>query len=159
MDIALDAVRFISVIAAAIVAGGQIFCLRAVLPAMPGWPAAMSARVHQDALTVRPHTYLRLASLVMLLSGLALLILRYRSHAPMAAIGWTLVALLISGISGMISSREWPINDEINSWGAHPKIERYAELRALWDSRHVKRTWLSLAALACFVISLILEVP
>jgi hypothetical protein len=149
----IDVLRSVNLVAIAIVAGGQLFCLLAVLPAMHGWTGEMSAKVHQDALTHRPHRYLRAVSAVAGLSAIALLVLILVEDETAATRVLTALALVVTLISGAISSREWPINEEINSWGDQPKLERYAVLRRTWDYRHVLRTWLSMLALILFVVA------
>ena len=53
-----------------------------------------------------------------------------------------------------MSSREWPINEEINSWeGREPDLERCAALRAKWDRQHYIRTVFSVTALVCFALA------
>jgi hypothetical protein len=153
MDALIDVLRALTVVGAAIVAGGQLFCLLAVLPAMPAWAGEMSVKVHQDALTHRPHRYLRAVSGVTVLAAVALLVLIIVEDETTSARVFTGAGLAILIVSGLVSSREWPINEEINGWGEKPDLGRYATLRHKWDSQHVVRTWLSMAALVCFVIS------
>lgn len=152
MEVTLDVLRVVNLVACAFVAGGQMFCLIAVLPAMPGWPPAMSARVHADALTDRPHRFLRVCAASTLLTGGALVaLLAFKGHTlPLVP---TAVAFALTVMSSVISSKEWPINEEIKAWGQEPKLDRYAELRRLWDLRHVRRTWLSLAGFVCFAFA------
>ena len=152
MELALDVLRVINLVAAGFLAGGQMFCLIALLPAMPGWAPAMSARVHADAMTDRPHRFLRVCGIVSMISGLVLLVILFRNGNTSALVP-TALGFLATLISSVISSKEWPINEEIKSWGTEPKLERYAELRRLWDLRHVRRTWLSLAGFVFFAIA------
>jgi hypothetical protein len=152
MELTLDVLRVINLVVAAFLAGGQMFCLIALLPAMPGWAPAMSARVHADAMTDRPHRFLRICGAVSLISAIALMALLARSGQTLALVP-TAGGFLATVISSVISSKEWPINEEIKSWGQEPKLERYAELRRLWDLRHVRRTWLSLAGFVFFAIA------
>ena len=152
MDVTLDVLRVINLVAAAFVAGGQMFCRIAVLPAMPGWQPAMSARVHADALTDRPHRFLRVCGATALLTGAVLtaLLAFDRQWFPLVP---TAVAFVATGVSSFISTKEWPINEEIKSWGQEPQLECYAELRRIWDLRHHRRTWFSLAGFVGFAIA------
>jgi hypothetical protein len=153
MEIAVAVLRVVNLVAAAFLAGGQMFCKIAVLPALPGFPPAMSARVHADALTDRPHLFLRAWGIVEVLTGVALVAL-LAVHGVTPALVLTAVGLALTVVSGLVSTKEWPINEEIKSWGLEPKLDRYAELRRLWDLRHVRRTWLSLAALVSFAAAM-----
>lgn len=155
MEVTLDVLRVINLVAAAFVAGGQMFCKIAVLPAMPGWPPAMSARVHADALTDRPHRFLRVCGATALLTGAVLTALLAVNHQMLPLVP-TAIAFAVTAASSFVSTKEWPINEEIKSWGQEPKLDRYAELRRTWDRRHVIRTWLSLAAFVGFAIAAVL---
>ena len=149
MALTLEVLRVINLVAAGLLAGGQTFVLIALLPSLPEWPPAMSARVHAHAMTDRPHRFLRAVALVAILAAVALLALLARSGVTPSLV-LTVAGLVLSIVSGAISSKEWPINEEIKSWGQEPNLPRYVELRRLWDLRHVRRTWLSLSALVCF---------
>ena len=155
MDVLIDIVGFAVVIATAVVAGGQLFCLVALLPALAGWPAEMSAIVHRDAMTDRPHRFLRVFAAISVATAAALLVLMIVDGDSWFAIAFVASGLIAALVSSGLSSREWPINEEIKSWGDEPKVDRYAELRRLWDLRHVRRTWLSKVALAAFVAAIL----
>jgi hypothetical protein len=152
---ALEVLRVVNLVAAALMAGGQVFCLVAVLPALPLWPAAMGARVHADALTDRPDRVMKVAGIVSVLTALALVVLLVASGRTAELVA-TAAGLAAAVASSLVSSREWPINEEIKSWGQEPNLGRYAELRPIWDRRHALRTWLSLAAFVCFAIAAVL---
>src|SRR5215210_4159236 len=144
METTVEILQFVVVVSAAIVAGGQLFCLLAVLPAMryDGWDLGFSVKVHQDALTVRPHRYLRVAGGFPILGAIALLIVN--GDLGDTAMVLTIVGLVMTVINAVVSSREWPINDEINSWRGNPDPapaeERYPALRRKWDVQHLIRT-------------------
>lgn len=157
MDILIDIVGFAAVLSAAVVAGGQLFCLVALLPALAGWAPQMGAIVHRDAMTDRPHRFLRMWAMGLLASSVVLLVLMIVDGDSWLAIALVSVGLVAAVVSGALSSREWPINEEIKSWGDEPKVERYAELRRLWDLRHVRRTWLSTFALAALIVAILVS--
>ena len=141
-------------LAAATLAGGQIFCALAILPGAAGVPPEMSVRVHQRAMTFRPHRYLRVTGAIAILASAATLILISVEDDDAAAIALVAIGLAVSIASAVMSSREWPINEEINSWeGREPDLERYAALRAKWDRQHYIRTVLSVTALVCFAVA------
>ena len=154
MDALIDLLGLVAVLAAATLAGGQIFCALAILPALPEFPPEMSARVHQRAMTFRPHRYLRVAGAIAILSGAATLILLVVEDDATAAIVLVGIGVGLSIVSAVMSSREWPINEEITSWeGGEPDLDRYAVLRAKWDRQHYIRTVLSVTALICFTVA------
>lgn len=157
MNTGVEILQFVVVVAAGIVAGGQLFCLLAVLPAMryDGWDLGFSVKVHQDALTVRPHRYLRVAGAFPIFGAIAVLAIEGSLELAMV---FTIVGLVLSVVNAVVSSREWPINDEINSWRSNPgpAAERYPALRRKWDVQHLIRTIASLLALAFFSVAVIL---
>lgn len=157
MEAVLDALRVVNLAGAGLLAGGQMFCLVAVLPAMAGWPGEMSSAVHRDALTDRPHHFLRVVAATTLVSAIAVLVLLIVDGDNAQTITVMAIGVALTAVSSRISSQEWPINEEIKSWKDDPKLDRYAELRRLWDTRHLRRTWLSTAALVAFVIATVLS--
>jgi Anthrone oxygenase len=154
VDALIDLTGLVALLAAATLAGGQVFCALAILPALPEFPPEMSVRVHQRAMTFRPHRYLRIAGAVAILSGTATLILIIVEDDTAAAIVLVAIGVATSIISAVMSSREWPINEEITSWeGREPDLDRYAVLRAKWDRQHYIRTVLSVTGLVCFALA------
>jgi hypothetical protein len=150
----LVALQWINVVAIALGAGGQVFCLRALLPARRQWTPEMAVKVHQDAMTALPDLYLKPMFAVAMVTGLAI--------AGLERSGWptVLTVLGVLGTAGtaFISARwEWPINAEIVGWGQGPVPERFASMRDRWDEKHRWRTTTSLWALACFTLAAILR--
>lgn len=157
METSVEILQFVIVVTAAILAGGQIFCLLALLPAMryDGWDLGFSVKVHQDAMTLRPHRYLRITGLFPIVCSVAVLAIEGSLELEMVLI---IVGLVLSVFSGLVSSREWPINEEINSWRTNPgpAAERYPALRHKWDVQHLIRTIASTLALLVFTVAAIL---
>jgi uncharacterized membrane protein len=141
---------YIALLASSIVAGGQLFCLLAVIPAFGDWEPRFGVSVHQHALTERPHRYLRVVSALTFIAAIAAIAIERSADA---AVWLTAAGAVLAIFNGVYSRREWPINDAINKMGANPSEEQvvtYKRLRERWDSQHVVRTVASLAALACF---------
>lgn len=157
MGALIDVIGFVVLIATAIVAGGQLFVLVAILPAMPSWSPDFSAIVHRDAMTDRPHRFLRIFAAISLVTGVVLIVLMVVDDDSWLAITLAAIGFAATLVSSAISSREWPINEEIKSWGDAPKADRYAELRHLWDTRHVRRTWLSTIGLAAYIVAILVS--
>ncbi len=151
METAVEILQFVAVAAAAIVAGGQLFCLLAVIPALPAFPSDVSAHIHQEALSRRPHRYLRVFGAVTVVSTVA--ILAVERDFGEAAMILTALGFLLALANALLSRREWPINHEIDSYGEQPteaQVESYRTLRKRWDEQHRVRTAASMLALACF---------
>lgn len=150
----LVVLQWINLVAIAMGAGGQVFCLRSLLPARRQWPPEMAVKVHQDAMTALPDLYLKPMFAVSMVTGLAI--------ASLERSGWptvlSVLGALATAATAFISARwEWPINAEIISWGQGPVPDRYPTMRDTWDEKHRWRTTTSLFALACFVLATILR--
>ena len=151
MDTPAEITLFITIITAGVVAGGQIFCRLAVIPAFGDWSREFGVAVHQHALTERPHRYLRAVSAVSMVATIATIAIEHSTDGPVVL---TAIGLVLAVFSAVYSQREWPINDEINSFGDAPsdeQVNRYAELRRLWDSQHTIRTIATVLAFLSFV--------
>lgn len=154
MEVILDVIRVVNLFMAGIIAGGQAFCLVALVRSLPEYAPATSVFVHQHSMTDRPHYFLRAVGVIVILTGAALVVLLILDGQTLR-LALTAAALAATVVSGVLSTREWPINEEIKSWGAEPRLDRYAVLRRTWDSRHVKRTWLSVAAFVLFASAIV----
>ena len=157
MTIVLQALQFVNLFAGALGAGGQVFCLRTLIPARRSWTPELGAKVHQDAMTVLPDTYMKPASGIALVTALLIAGLEAGQAGP--ALVLTLLGAGGQAANAVISARwEWPINHEINGWkgGAVP-AERYGTVRATWDEKHLWRTIASSFALVCFILACLLR--
>jgi hypothetical protein len=147
---AAEITLFITLVTGALVAGGQLFCLLAVIPAFRDWPSEQGVFVHQAALSERPHRYLRVLSPIAVIGAAATVAIEHSADAAVILVAVGFVGSLFNGI---YSQREWPINHEIDSFGSSPtpeQVEKYKGLRQTWDSQHVVRTVATNGALVCF---------
>jgi uncharacterized membrane protein len=155
VETTVDILLFVAVVGAAVVAGGQLFCWVALVNALPHLPTEESAHVHQEAMTDRPHHFLRAFAAATLVACVAILAVEHDFGYD--AMLFTLAGLLAQLVNTYLSARyEWPINDEIKSWGRGPVPDRYAQLRADWDRRHRIRTVASTLSLLLLVVAAIL---
>lgn len=153
MDTPAEITLFITVATAAVVAGGQIFCRLAVIPAFGDWSPEFGVSVHQHALTERPHRYLRAVSALSFFAAVATIVIGIVDDSESGAVVLVAIGLALAVFSAAYSQKEWPINDEINAMGDNPtqeNVNRYGELRRLWDSQHTIRTVATVLALLCF---------
>ena len=144
---------FIALFMGAIVAGGQLFCLLAVIPAFPDWSPRTGVHVHQAALSERPHRYLRVVSALTFVFAIATIVIETVDDSFDGPVILTAIAAVLSIFNGIYSQREWPINHEIDSYGQQPteeQVAKYGGLRRQWDEQHRVRTAASMLALGCF---------
>jgi hypothetical protein len=147
---AAEITLYIALATGGLVAGGQLFCLLAVIPAFNDWSDETGVSVHQAALSERPHRYLRVLSPIAVIGALATVAIEHNADPEVILVAAGFVFSLFNGI---YSQREWPINHEIDSYGASPtaeQVEKYRGLRQTWDSQHLVRTIATVSALLCF---------
>jgi hypothetical protein len=147
---AAEVTLYVALVASAIVAGGQLFCLLAVIPSFGDWSPRTGVAVHQSALSERPHRYLRVVSALTFVFAIATIIIEWDTETPVIFAG---IGALLSIFNGVYSQREWPINHEIDSYGDSPteeQVSHYEGLRRKWDEQHRIRTAASLLSLAFF---------
>lgn len=150
MNEVAEVTLYISVLASAVVAGGQLFCLLAVIPAFGDLSSRAGVALHQHGLTERPHRYLRVVSPIALFAGIATIAIEHSGDGAVIASAIGLPGAIFNGV---YSQREWPINDEINEMGESPtdeQVQRYLTLRKLWDQQHRVRTMASISSFAAF---------
>lgn len=144
--------RAVNITAASIAAGGQLFCLVAVVPALKKWPSQMSVQVHRDAMTTRPDALMKPMAITAGASAAALLILQRNPASPAAR----MTALGLAGVlvNGFISARwEWPINQAITATPAESVPVDYDTMRRTWDTKHALRTAASTVAMLAFILA------
>ncbi len=157
MRILFQALQFVNLFAAALVSGGQIFCLRALLPARQAWPPELGAKVHQDAMTVRPDSYIKPAAAIAMLTALLITGLEVTRPGPALVLS-ALASLGLIAVAVISVRWEFPINREINSWrGSAVPVDRYLTVRNTWDEKHLWRTIASTFALTCLILACIVR--
>jgi len=152
----IEALRFINVLGAAIMAGGQLFVLMVVIPIKRQWDERRSVELHQASLHTLPDRYLLPAGVISGLAGLLWLVLEFGSDRW--ATWLTLVGLL--GIVGTaVTSQRFnkPTNRTILGWSLDAIPPGYAEIRDRWDRVHTIRTASGLLALTAFLLAAVLE--
>lgn len=115
MRILFQALQFVNLLTGALVAGGQLFCLLALIPARRSWPPEFGARVHQDAMTVRPDSYIKPAAAIAMITALLIAGLELTRPGPSLVLT-ALGALGLIAVAVISVRWEFPINDEMNSW-------------------------------------------
>ena len=158
METAVEILQFVAITAMALTAGGQIFCTRSLIQALPAYSTEVSVQVHQESMTWRPDSYLkRVATLGTAVPFVIVVLIVIDGDVDVVPMVLTLVAGLLGAFQGYVTVHyEWPINNEVNSWGSGPVPDRYAEMRKEWDDKHVVRTVASTLALACLTAAAIL---
>ena len=158
METAVEILQFVAITAMALTAGGQIFCTRALVQALPAFATEVSVQVHQESMTWRPDSYLkRIGAVGMIVPFVIVALVLIDGDVDVIPMILTLLAGLLGAFQAYVTVHfEWPINNEVNSWGSGPVPDRYPEMRKEWDSKHIVRTVASTLALACLTAAAIL---
>jgi uncharacterized membrane protein len=152
----LDVLRFLNVLGAAIMAGGQLFVFMVIIPVKRRWPVNLSVQCHQAMLHTLPDRYLLPAGQASGLCAIALLFLQHDlSKLP--------VLLRILGIMGLvgvaITSEAFnkPTNRVILTWSSDQVPADYPRMRDRWDRVHMIRTAFGMLALVSFLAASVLS--
>lgn len=149
--------RLTTVVGSGVMAGGQLFVLRSIIPAMRAWERRMSIRVHQELLTYRAHEYLSVVAVTTIVTGVILVLFDNRS--PLRTV-FTILGVAGQLANGIITARwQWPINAEVNTWPAESAPDKYETMRVGWDRKHRRRTVASIVSLSCFAVAAAVRVP
>jgi hypothetical protein len=146
-----EGLKFVNVTSTAIVAGGQLFALRVIIPAMRDLPPQASAPLHQAMLVDLPHKYLGPIGMLSAISAIGILVWE-RTLPPLAValLLLGLVAWLAVAIPSIINRR---VNIKIADLSADDVSAQYPQMRQTWERLHVVRTAASLFVLSCYVAS------
>lgn len=142
--------RDLAIVAAALVAGGQIFVLFVVARTMRALPTLDSLRLHQRMLsTDYPDAYIQPAGIMVAVLGAVLLGLERSTVAndvftaiPIAAIA-TIVVLT--------RTINRPINRRLATW-TEADLPAYPAVRRRWDVGHAFRTLCGTTALVSYIL-------
>lgn len=147
------ALRWLNLFLAALVAGGQVLVLLAIVPVKRRMPLERSFALHQDLLIEPPDRYLRPAVLGMLLTALALLGAQAARRTVASPAGaWTALGLAATaGTMGAAAAYNFPINRVLDASACAAMPADYAALQGRWDKGHTLRTACGVLAFACYL--------
>ena len=140
----------LGVVAAALVAGGQIFVLFVVIRTARNMNLLDSFHLHQKMLsTDYPDVYIQPSGILVVVLGAVLLGIERRTTAnvvltvvPMAAIACIIV------LTRLINR---PINRALGTW-SDEDVDRYPAMRRRWDRSHAARATCGTVAFVSYVI-------
>jgi anthrone oxygenase-like protein len=140
----------LAVLAAALLAGGQIFVLFVVLRTMRHMRTLDSFHLHQAMLsTDYPDAYIQPAGIVMFILGAILLGLERRTTANVVL---TVIPMVcIATIIVLTRTNNRPINRKLGTW-TDADVERYPPVRRRWDVSHAFRTLCGTTGLVAYII-------
>ena len=142
--------RDLAIVAAALVAGGQIFVLFVVVRTMRAGGTLDSLRLHQRMLsTDYPDTYIQPAGIAVAVLGAVLLGLERSTVANDVFTAIPIAAIVVIVILTRTINR--PINRRLAAW-TEADLPAYPAVRRRWDRGHAVRTLCGTIALVSYII-------
>ncbi len=140
----------LAVLAAALLAGGQIFVLFVVLRTARNISTLDSFHLHQSMLsTDYPDSYIQPAGILMFVLGAVLLGIEHRTTANVVLTVVPMVCILTIIVLTRTINR--PINRQLGTW-TDADIDRYPQVRRRWDRGHAVRALCGTTALISYII-------
>lgn len=146
------ALQDLAVLAAALLAGGQIFVLFVVLRTMRHMSTLDSFHLHQKMLsTDYPDSYIQPAGIVMFVLGAILLGIEDRTTANVVLTVIPMVAIACIVVLTRAINR--PINRKLGTW-TDADVDRYPPVRRRWDTAHAVRVVCGASGLISYILLL-----
>jgi uncharacterized membrane protein len=148
--------RCVNIFCAGLLAGGQVFPLLTIVPAIRALPPEQAIQAHQDLLEDRPDRYLRAIGVVAAVAGALLLLVRVR---PMSQ-PWLFTAAGLAGSLAVFAVGalvEVPISHSLRAWPEDAAPEQYVQMRRYWAWGHTVRTACGLLAFFCYLAAVLAD--
>lgn len=156
MGVLVQALRFVNLFTAAIIAGSQVLVSMVMLPAMRSWPPSMSLKTHQGMLDTQPDRFMVPAAIVCPLSAIGVLLLgrKLKSRSGL----WYLIGIVATGVVTVASvGFAEPTSVKMRDWSSDAVPAEYFATRERWDRIHSVRTVAALAALVAYIMAALSE--
>jgi hypothetical protein len=138
--------RLVNLIAAAIVAGGQIYVFRVVMPVKRRFDTRRSVEVHNAMLGHQTDHYMKPAGIISFMAALAIVALTLLGPSgTYPAVPWYSTLFMCLGMLGTfgvaVLSRycNVPTNAKMLTWDLDRIPDDYPQIRARWDLVHTGR--------------------
>ena len=152
----IEAVTFVNVFAAALVAGGQTCVLMVIVPVKRRWAARPSVELHIAMLGHQIDRYMKPSGIV---SGLTAILILALVPARTAAVVTPMVLGMIGTLGVVVTSRYFNViaNRSMLAWNLDALPADYPAFRDRWDRVHFIRTWFGALGLAGYLTGAILR--
>jgi uncharacterized membrane protein len=148
----MSALQVINLVLAAMMTGGLVMVLLAVIPTFHRLPDDLAVQLHREV----DHYIdvpLPIFTVLTVLTAIPLLFASGLTSLSQVLIGVAAGASVVVAVSSHLINR--PMNQRLRGWGDRVDAAEYAELRRRWDLAHGWRTFAGLVALICLIIALI----
>ena len=148
--------RFVNVLSAAIVAGGQLTVLLVIVPVLGTFDTRLSVQVHRAMLGHQIDRFMKPLGITSLLSALVIVALGLLEAIRIPAASLALTCVGIAGTIGVIVTSRYfnvPTNRVIAEWSLSDIPEDYDRIRRRWDSVHRARASAGLLAATAYLLA------
>lgn len=155
----VEMLRFVNLLAAALVAGGQVYVYRVVMPVKRSFDTRTSVQVHNAMLGHQTDHYMKPAGIVSGLTALAIMALGISGMHPLPPISIALTGIGFLGTLGVaLLSRYFnvPTNAMMLNWSLENIPENYSDIRARWDLVHTFRVTCGVTAFVFYLLAMLL---
>jgi hypothetical protein len=142
------AVRALSLLMAAMMAGGLTMVMVAVVPTFRRLPDRLAVGLHREV-DRYVDVPLPIFTVLTFVGSAALLF----DGAETALVAAAAVCTIVVAVGSHFVNR--PMNLRLKSWGPGPVPTEYARLRRRWDLAHAFRTAAGVAALVCLTVAMV----
>ena len=143
----MTALRVLNLLVAAMMAGGLVMVMVAVVPTFRRLPDRLAVSLHRqvDRYVDVP---LPIFTVLTVLSAIPLL---FDDDTATGLVAAAAACGVVVAVGSHFVNR--PMNLRLKSWGPGPVPAEYAGLRRRWDLAHALRTAAGLAALVCLIVA------
>jgi hypothetical protein len=148
----MNAVRTVNLLLAAMMTGGLVMVMVAVIPTFHRLPAPLAVHLHRevDRFIDVP---LPIFTVLTVLTAIPLLFDDNLSHAGKILVAVAMGAAVVVAVSSHLINR--PMNQRLRQWDTEAVPDEYGPLRRRWDLAHAWRTFAGVASLVCLITSML----
>jgi hypothetical protein len=148
----ISVLRFVNIVSAGVLGGGQLLVLRVIVPVKREWSTDLSVRVHQAMLHDLPDSYLLPAGAISGVTG-ALLLLFQRNRTALGTLCYLLGLVGSAGVAVTSERFNKPTNRMILGWRPEDIPANYPQIRDRWDRVHAVRTASGMLSFLAYLVA------
>lgn len=152
--------RFVNLFAAALVAGGQVYVFRVVMPVKKSFDDRSAVQMHNAMLGHQTDHYMKPAGIVSGLTAFAIVVLGITKTYPLPAISIVFLCIGMLGTLGVaLLSRYFnvPTNAMMLNWSLDNIPNDYHDIRTRWDLVHTFRVTCGVTAFTFYLLSALMQ--
>jgi cobalamin synthase len=154
MGWAVQVLRFINLLSAALITGSQVLVFAVVLPVMRRWSPEMALQTHRAMLAGAPDKYIVPSAVAAPLSAILIILLRHR--ADVSSLFDVIGILAAAGVTLASVAFAEPLSRRIVG-NAGDSAGTYVAIQQRWDNVHAARTAAALLMAAAFIVAALTE--